>query len=424
MNDTNDCGWHTPGIVIDSHVHVGLRGDSFGMGAFSEYFMAQPAFEVFLAYARLRGRPITDAVLHQATLAVLDGCHLDRVVCLALDPVYDPDGTRREDRSHMWVDSAYTCRLRDELPNRVLPGASVHPYRRDFADEVRRWADQGAVLLKWLPSAQAIDLAEPAVGARLRELAHLGPGGGPLPLLLHVGGEYAIPPAGPATPLSRVLEGIKARLGNEGTAVGASGSDSSLSSLNFLSWSAWEASWNRLRGRRAWVRPRVSEIKANLRTAASEGAIIIFAHLGLPYFASGALAGVLEHSDFNVVRGYLARGSERAGDRRRYFADVSACCTPFRKPYFKDLAALPKDALLFGSDFPTPVFELSTDLKHNLADLRAAIEGEPERLIVPEGNLLDVNRAELERAFPGHPIFTNLGALVASPTASGKGGDR
>lgn len=40
--------------VIDSHVHVGLRGDSFGLGAFSDYFMAQPAFKVFLAYAPAR----------------------------------------------------------------------------------------------------------------------------------------------------------------------------------------------------------------------------------------------------------------------------------------------------------------------------------------------------------------------------------
>ncbi len=133
------------------------------------------------------------------------------------------------------------------------------------------------------------------------------------------------------------------------------------------------------------------------------------------------VAGLAEHSDLDTVRTYLVRGAERQGDRRRYFADVSACCTPFRKPYWKDLAPLPNDALLLGSDFPTPVFELSADLEHNLRDLRAAIEGEPERLIVPEANLLDVNRAELERAFPAHPVLTNLSALLASlrPVSAG-----
>ena len=80
----------------------------------------------------------------------------------------------------------------------------------------------------------------------------------------------------------------------------------------------------------------------------------------------------------------------------------------------------------FGADpalvagFITTPLEASADLEHNLADLRAAIEGEAERLIVPEGNLLDVNRAELGRAFPGHPMFTNLGALLASLKAGGE----
>jgi hypothetical protein len=79
---------------------------------------------------------------------------------------------------------------------------------------------------------------------------------------------------------------------------------------------------------------------------------------------------------------------------------------------------------VYGSDFPTPVFELSADIEHNLAALRAAIEGKPEQLIVPEGNHLDVNRAELERAFPGHQMFMNLGVLLASLTGgpSPKGG--
>jgi len=43
-----------PCSIVDAHVQVGLRGDSFGMDAFSDYFMAQPAFKVFLAYAGLR----------------------------------------------------------------------------------------------------------------------------------------------------------------------------------------------------------------------------------------------------------------------------------------------------------------------------------------------------------------------------------
>ena len=37
----------------------------------------------------------------------------------------------------------------------------------------------------------------------------------------------------------------------------------------------------------------------------------------------------------------------------------------------------------------------------------AILNGEFERIIVPEGNLLDVNWRELQHAFPGHPMFEN-----------------
>ena len=72
----------------------------------------------------------------------------------------------------------------------------------------------------------------------------------------------------------------------------------------------------------------------------------------------------------------------------------------------------PPGAPLFGSDFPTPVFELSADIKENLRDLGDVLNGKLESIIVPQGNLLDVNFTELQKAFPGHAMFGNGGRLV------------
>ena len=77
---------------------------------------------------------------------------------------------------------------------------------------------------------------------------------------------------------------------------------------------------------------------------------------------------MLEHSDFDVVKSYLQRYHPDAGKKGRCYADVSACATPFRQSSFPEIRDLPPSALLFGSDFPTPVFELSADLKENLRD--------------------------------------------------------
>ena len=369
---------------IDGHVHVGLVGDEHPeLGRMSEYFRSRFEYRVFLAYERIDPDRVCDKVLREATVEALATSGVDHAVCLALDPVYDDHGRRREDLSHMWVGNEYVIGLRDELGDKVLLGASVHPYDPDFEARVRTLVDRGAVLLKWLPSAQGIDLADERTRAAMVSLAHLGADGGPLPLLLHTGMEYAIPPCDPH-----------------------------LVSNDFLSWSAWDGMKNKLRFGKRWRRPDLGGLRLSLEAALGEGAVIIFAHCGLPYFASGPLAPLLEHSDFKAVCGYLDGWPAAGGRGGRCFADLSACCTPFRKPYFPRLAKLSEASLLAGSDFPTPVFELSAGLDEAAEDAKAMLHGDLARLIVPEDNLLDVNQRELGVAFPGHPMFTNLGDLL------------
>lgn len=371
------------GKIIDAHIHVGLLGDQFPhWGRISPYFQDQIGFKVFLAYARIKPDQVCDRVLREATLRVIQESKVDKVVCLALDPVYSEDGIRQPGKSHLWVDNDYVIDLRREAGDKILLGASVHPYDPNFEDRVKYCVDHGAVLLKWLPSAQSIDLDHPTTAKAMAALAHLGPGGKPLPLLLHCGGEYAIPPADP--------KGC---------------------SRDFLSWSSWDAFWNLLRFGKRWYAPDVKAVNQNLRDAVDSGAIIILAHCGLPYFATGKYGAVLEHSDFDVIRDYLKGNADRPANGGRFFADASSICTPFRKNYFSKIADLPKDYLLFGSDFPTPIFELSNDSDKTLKDLKLVLEGKFEQVLVPEGNLLDVNYRELSKHFRGHPMFTNFGNL-------------
>ena len=88
----------------------------------------------------------SDRTLRDATEKAIDGSKLDHVVCLALDPVYDPKGQRREDLSHMWVDNDYILDLQHSLGEKVLLGASAHPYDPNFKNRVKKYIDRGAVL--------------------------------------------------------------------------------------------------------------------------------------------------------------------------------------------------------------------------------------------------------------------------------------
>jgi hypothetical protein len=373
---------------VDLHFHVGLLGDSVPQqGALSDHFRKQPGFDIFLAYARVPKDDVCDRTLREATEAALDGAtQVDRIVCLALDPVYDrATGDRRPDLSHMWVDNGYVLDLQRTLGEKVLLGASIHPYDPHFAYRLATAVDQGAVLLKWIPSAQGIDLADSKVLDALKLLAK-AKDGKPLPLLLHNGPEYAVPPVDPA-----------------------------LFTNDFLSWSSLEAFVNALRGSHKKRTPNVNGIHQNLRSALAEGATIIFAHCGFPYFASGFIGRLLEHSDHEVVRGYLERYRPGSSNTGSCFADVSACCTPFRRPLFEKIRSLPSESVLFGSDFPTPVFELHADLPHVMDDFEAVLRGEIDRAIIPEGNLVDVNYDQLQYYFPAHPLFTNFDRTWGAP---------
>jgi hypothetical protein len=184
-------------------------------------------------------------------------------------------------------------------------------------------------------------------------------------------------------------------------------------SYDFLSWNDADELWNNLRPvERRWWRPDVSATIANLTAGLNAGACIIFAHCGLPYFAPKPMGGVIEHSDFAVVQQFLHDFPGQGGTiRGKAFADVSACLTPMRFTYFEDLRQVPEASLLTGSDYPVPMFELSKGFDEALEGFEAVRNDAVEDATPPQGNLLDLNIAQLRDAFPGHPMFTNASQL-------------
>ncbi len=365
-------------LRVDMHFHVGLRGDKNpNLGYVSDRMRAmQPKYDIFLLYAGIKNGLDVDAVFEKRTLEVIDGAtRVDRVVCLALDHVYDRQGKARLDLTDFWVSNEYVLQLKKQRPDKIQFGASVHPYRKDFKDQVRRCIDDQAVLLKWLPSAQQFSLADPAVREALVFLA-TAKDGGPLPLLLHVGVEYAVPTT-----------------------------DDRTRPYDYLSWGFWDRFRNFWR-RDKWHVPNVTEVRRTLDLALDAGAIIIMAHCGLPYFI--ARANVLEHDDFPIVRDYLRRSAAGRVGKGKVYGDLSACATPFRRSYYRKIRKLPSDHLLFGSDFPTPVFELHAGLDEAWKDFKAMLRGDWWRIVVPQQNPIDANYYELSHFFPGHEMFENF----------------
>jgi hypothetical protein len=373
--------------TVDLHFHVGLRGDQHPEwgGISEEMRKKRPDYDIFLLFAGLKRGEDTDDRIIESTIEVLCTTKVDNVVCLALDHVYDRDGTPLREKSDFWVADEFVLHLRETAQQRygeaarqkILYGASVHPYASDFEQRVQKCVGDGAVLMKWLPSAQQFTLADPKVRSALQFLG-TAKDGKPLPLLLHTGVEYAVPT-----------------------------SDERTRSWDFLSWGVGDRLANFWRFGKKWHVPDIPDIERTIYQGLESGCVIIFAHCGLPYFAPKWLQ-FLEHNDLPVVKRFLDECAAGKTGSGRCYADVSACVTPFRKGYFSQLAELPEDLLLFGSDYPTPVFRIHAGNEEAWDDFKAMLNGDLKRVAVPHGNKIDVNYEELNTAFPSHPMFTNF----------------
>lgn len=143
---------------------------------------------------------------------------VERVVLLALDAYHDAEGrrlppprTRAEPGSDIYSSNSFIHRLCRERPDRLLFGASVHPYRPNAVACVEEVFARGACLLKWLPLHQNIDIADPRTLAVLRCCAKLG-----LPILVHYGEEFTLATQHPEYQSVTALLDVLRRLRREG----------------------------------------------------------------------------------------------------------------------------------------------------------------------------------------------------------------
>jgi uncharacterized protein len=180
-----------PKEIIDMHIHFGAPSDPNDPNGC--YW--SKAFEETITYFALRvitnnlfGTITIDKIKGQMIGIVNSSKTVQKGLFLALDQVYDKDGTARKDQTNLYTANNYIAKLAAENP-RILFGASVNPYRKDWEAELDFCVKNNAMLLKWLPSAQKIDPSDPSLIPFFKKLA-----GYNLPLLCHSGPEYSIPP--------------------------------------------------------------------------------------------------------------------------------------------------------------------------------------------------------------------------------------
>ncbi len=162
-----------------------------GHGRVSERARASLAFRILrrqLGLSADADDAATEQALEHTLLDTLAGApEVDAAVVLAFDRVYARDGRADEAATHFYVANDYVAALAAKH-SKIRFGASVHPYRRDAAQEIERCVKAGAVLCKWLPITHRFDPADPLCVPAYEALAHFR-----LPLLSHTGWEHVLP---------------------------------------------------------------------------------------------------------------------------------------------------------------------------------------------------------------------------------------
>ena len=186
--------WHgLPGEFInDFHVHVagGKEDGSFvsPSGKAISKISNHLKLAAYLSAAQVKDKTrIDDQYIPHLVKIARNSGHQMRLYLLAFDKHYDRNGNAALDKTEFYVPNDYVMKLSRQYPDIFSPVISVHPYRKDAIDELKKWADQGVRIVKWLPNVQGINPADEAIVPFYQAMKKYN-----MFLLTHAGEEYAL----------------------------------------------------------------------------------------------------------------------------------------------------------------------------------------------------------------------------------------
>ena len=173
--------------ILDMHCHTAGVGAG-GSGCFVSkelrnnfrFNIYLKAFGVTLPEVEAKGDQL---LIERLAKRVAESERVGAAIILAMDGVIGDDGKLDRDRTEFFIPNEYVAKETAKYP--VLRfGASINPHRPDALDRLQWAKDNGAMLVKWLPSIQFIDPADKEHEPFYRKLVELD-----LPLLTHAGAE-------------------------------------------------------------------------------------------------------------------------------------------------------------------------------------------------------------------------------------------
>ncbi|RJX18060.1 MAG: hypothetical protein C4575_11280 [Desulforudis sp.] len=169
--------------IYDIHVHL---PDPFALIRYSQTGKKRFFMRILLRRLKKGSRVLGTEVVERHNLEVIrkiESSMLSRAVVLAFDKACDESGNPV---GEFTCTNEFVSRLCGRS-KKLLFGASIHPYRKDALQTLQQCVEDGACLVKWLPSAQNIDPEDSRCHPFYEMLAS-----SKVPLLCHTGNEHIL----------------------------------------------------------------------------------------------------------------------------------------------------------------------------------------------------------------------------------------
>ncbi len=183
-----------PEKVWDMHVHVAGTGDSGSGMAINPAMdsLSSPVLyvqkRVFMDAACVGERSKVDETYLARLLDLAGGFPPGvKLMLYAMEHFHAPGGKQDEFHTGVYVPNDYVRKLAQTWPQRFEWVASLHPYRDDAVQRLEQYVKEGAIAVKWLPSAMGIDPASPRCDAFYDALVRHD-----IPLIVHAGTELSV----------------------------------------------------------------------------------------------------------------------------------------------------------------------------------------------------------------------------------------
>lgn len=173
--------------IVDLHVHAAGIGAG-GSGCYvSDTIKDSYKFDIYLSAFSISKQELErvgdQVVFRKLSEKLAQSSHVGAAVVLALDGVIDQHGKLDLSQTEIYIPNQFVAENTAKYDN-LLFGASINPYRPDALERLDLVKQQGAKLIKWIPSIQLIDPADPKIKAFYQKMIALD-----LPLLTHTGQE-------------------------------------------------------------------------------------------------------------------------------------------------------------------------------------------------------------------------------------------